>query len=101
MHKFNIYGTWNDNEIFWNNNLVDCSKDKKLIKDINTVRPIINGRINRLQSRMYSNSNEHDTKNSDKTRNTNTGSSRTTKSSKKKDNNTITILSKNNTHFYN
>ena len=42
MHKLNTYGNWEDNDIFWTNELINCSKDKKLKKnhkvDINKVR---------------------------------------------------------------
>lgn len=100
MHKLNIYGTWDDNKIFWNNNLVNCSKDKKLKKDNKTSYLLINGRINKLPSRS-SNFDEHNTRNSGKAGNTNNGSSKIIKNSKKKKTNTVALLSKNNTNFYN
>ena len=33
MHKLNTYGNWEDNDIFWTNELINCSKDKKLKKN--------------------------------------------------------------------
>jgi hypothetical protein len=34
MHKLNTYGTWEDNKLFWTNELINCSKDKKLKKNL-------------------------------------------------------------------
>ena len=99
MHKLNIYGTWDDNEIFWTNNLANCSKSKKLKKDNKTAHLLINGRINK-SSRVSPNFNEPDKRNSDKTGNTNSGPCKTIKNSKKKENNTVVLLSKNNKSFY-
>ena len=33
MHKLNTYGTWEDNNLFWSNEIINCSKYKKLKKD--------------------------------------------------------------------
>jgi len=32
MHKLNTYGTWEDNKLFWTNEIINCTKDKKLKK---------------------------------------------------------------------
>lgn len=49
MHKYNLYSSWDDNNDFWNDNIKDCSKNKKLINNINIIKQINNGKLNNIK----------------------------------------------------
>lgn len=99
MHKFNTYGSWEDNSEFWTNNLINCSILKKLKKDYKKEFKIIDGKTIKLQngkSRFDKNNN----RNFDKTKNTNEGSNKTTKNNNKKKNDSTVLLSKGDRSLY-
>ena len=67
MHKYNIYGSWEDTYSFWNNKLINCSLNKKLKnnnkKDLKHVRNeseiLSRGNIHKLnESNRFARSNE-------------------------------------------
>jgi hypothetical protein len=49
MYKYNLYSSWDDNNDFWNDNIKDCSKNKKLINNINIKKQINNGKYNNIK----------------------------------------------------
>jgi hypothetical protein len=69
MHKLNTYGTWEDNNLFWSNEIINCSKYKKLKKDYKKLG------INN-NNEFSNNSNKSNRKYSDKTESNNGGSNK-------------------------
>lgn len=60
MHKLNTYGTWEDNKLFWTNQLINCSKDKKLKKNHNVSKNKHEyGDKSNKSNRKYSNKTEN------------------------------------------
>jgi hypothetical protein len=98
MHKFNTYGTWEDNSEFWKNNLINSSVLKKLKRDYNK-KYVHNGEPIKLQNKN-SRFDKNNDRNSNKTKNTNEGSNKVIKDSKKKKNDPTTLLSRDDQSLY-
>lgn len=99
MHKFNTFGSWEDNSEFWTNNLINCSTLKKLKKDYKKEFKIVDGKTIKLQNEK-SRFDKNNSRNSDKTKNTNEGSNKIIKDSKKKKNDPIILLSRDDRSLY-